>query len=728
MRTRKRTATSPYFSDVKRSGEAKLEDSEVDSIEEAKAKKNLTRKRRIKEETNEGVAVRQPSDEVNGSSLSDGKRRKGQCSRKSSAGVGGGKPSGRAKKGKRTLKQRKAESVVDGALSDGSSSEWEDVESVDSIRPSTSGNVELVMKSHHTKEENKKHCSLIRRYLNGIVKARRENRHQVLLLCFLAHGRYLSKCCSDTLTVGLALSMLPAAVALSDSLLEHTLLVRLVRWFRKKYVISSSDLAVGSDPLNTKENLRRMISNCTVNSRREHTMVFISMARSLGMEVRLIVSLNSNFLLFTDDSEANSSTDGPSLLRTVLDKLDSPKKGKNKDMANDVNQTSPPKECASLSMSQSAAYFEYWPEVYLPSQEKWHCVNLFSTGPLYSWEPLDILCSDEVAYCVSFDNEHLVKDLTLRYATNAAMLKYRQWRIVDSWWNVVLNLFKPKDTSRDSAENEEIERQLIDRPLPRKISEYKNHPLYVLERDLLKFQALYPKDIQPIGYCSSVPVYRRSAVCQLNGKEAWIREARVIKENEEPYKIVKARPKMNVPPEERVDRPLLLYGIWQTEPYVPPTAKDGVVPRNKFGNVELYQMNMLPKGTVYLNVPGLLEVARKLEIDCVPAVVGWEFHCRSSHPILKGFVVCEEFKDVLMEAWKQERIISVQKERERKSKRAIRNWRRLVRGLLIKSNLAKHFPVTDKVVEAVSPSTSCTQPAAWPQCRQDFVFEGSLSD
>ena len=43
-----------------------------------------------------------------------------------------------------------------------------------------------------------------------------------------------------------------------------------------------------------------------------------------------------------------------------------------------------------------------------------------------------------------------------------------------------------------------------------------------------------------------------------------------------------------------------LFGEWQVEPYDPPTAKDGKVPRNEFGNVELFKPSMLPKGCVHV--------------------------------------------------------------------------------------------------------------------------------
>lgn len=55
----------------------------------------------------------------------------------------------------------------------------------------------------------------------------------------------------------------------------------------------------------------------------------------------------------------------------------------------------------------------------------------------------------------------------------------------------------------------------------------------------------------------------------------------------------------------------------------------------------------------FVIVPGLNRVARKLGIDCAPAVIGFDFHCGGSHPVFDGFVVCEEYRDTLLDAWKQ---------------------------------------------------------------------------
>lgn len=43
-----------------------------------------------------------------------------------------------------------------------------------------------------------------------------------------------------------------------------------------------------------------------------------------------------------------------------------------------------------------------------------------------------------------------------------------------------------------------------------------------------------------------------------------------------------------------------IFGPWQVEDFDPPVAENGIVPRNEYGNVELFKMCMLPKGTVHL--------------------------------------------------------------------------------------------------------------------------------
>ena len=70
---------------------------------------------------------------------------------------------------------------------------------------------------------------------------------------------------------------------------------------------------------------------------------------------------------------------------------------------------------------------------------------------------------------------------------------------------------------------------------------------------------------------------------------------------------------------------MFLYGEWQTESGIR-QPKDGVVPKNDRGNVDLHGAALPPPGTVHVNLPRIGRVARALGIDYASALVGFEFH------------------------------------------------------------------------------------------------------
>ena len=116
------------------------------------------------------------------------------------------------------------------------------------------------------------------------------------------------------------------------------------------------------------------------------------------------------------------------------------------------------------------------------------------------------------------------------------------------------------------------------------------------------------------------------------------------------YKLARGRTKPGAEAEQ--ERKIELFGKWQTEIYVPPPVVDGKIPKNEFGNVELFQEFMLPAGAAHVDIPGGANVARKLGIDYALAMVGWEFHGIACHPVFKGVVVAAENEQTLLDAWR----------------------------------------------------------------------------
>lgn len=49
-----------------------------------------------------------------------------------------------------------------------------------------------------------------------------------------------------------------------------------------------------------------------------------------------------------------------------------------------------------------------------------------------------------------------------------------------------------------------------------------------------------------------------------------------------------------------------------------------------------------------------MRIANKLSIDCAAAITGFEYSTNGwSYPVKDGFVVCEEYKDILLDAYNQ---------------------------------------------------------------------------
>ncbi|KAF7991627.1 hypothetical protein HCN44_010428, partial [Aphidius gifuensis] len=352
-----------------------------------------------------------------------------------------------------------------------------------------------------------------------------------------------------------------------------------------------------------------------------------------------------------------------------------------------------------------------WVEVYVESEENWISVSvpdgkIHCVSEIYKKIPVPVL------YIIGFNSLGYIKDLTRRYAPHW-LTSTRKKRIDDTWWSESLSPYWERRDTISIAEDEMLLQKELEQPLPTTLSECKGHPLYVIQKHLLKFEALYPPDCVPLGYLKTGDaIYSRHCVHTLRSRETWTKQARVVKPKQEPYKIVKAMPKYDKMTGQRVsDLPLELFGQWQTSPYVPPEAKDGKVPRNEYGNVDLFQQSMLPKGTVHIDLPGLNKVARKLGIDCSPAVVGFNFGCRGALPAFEGFVVCEEFEETLRQAWDEEQIEAEKRANEKREKRIWGNWRKLIRGLLIREHLAEKYDFAgtkDKDIEAIEDTPSCS--------------------
>lgn len=51
---------------------------------------------------------------------------------------------------------------------------------------------------------------------------------------------------------------------------------------------------------------------------------------------------------------------------------------------------------------------------------------------------------------------------------------------------------------------------------------------------------------------------------------------------------------------------------------------NGIIPKNAYGNADVFVESMIPKGATHLKLKGVARIARKLEMNHAEAVVGFE--------------------------------------------------------------------------------------------------------
>ena len=134
-----------------------------------------------------------------------------------------------------------------------------------------------------------------------------------------------------------------------------------------------------------------------------------------------------------------------------------------------------------------------------------------------------------------------------------------------------------------------------------------------------------------------------------------------------------------------------LFGSWQTQPYVPPSAVAGVVPRSPHGHVELWTARHLPFGTVHLREAHVATAAKQLGVDCAPAMIGFDVHDGRAVPKFDGVVVCEEHADVLREASAAMAEQAEDKQAHQRREQALGLWRTLLNAMATRRRLEADY-------------------------------------
>lgn len=505
---------------------------------------------------------------------------------------------------------------------------------------------------------------VIRKSINRVKITEQLMRHKLSLLMYLARGLRLVKIINCNIIRGLSLSVLDNRFKIGRRKVgDRKLLEQFMDQFNEVVGITDDDDKRSQHMQQPfMLNLLDCYASLETTSLIEFVVMFVACLKALrpNLPMRIV-----------------------NVLRPITLRADIiPKPGTAGESGEKAKAKSPPSEIIEK--------LDYWVEVYLEDEKKWCCLDLCN-AKLDEPNVLTEL-SRPFNYLVSYDvDRYCVKPAERNYCDNWYTPGFRKGRCEDKWWAMVMDSLGPtKRGDEDEADETKNEELLTKQDMPTSDNGFRNHPLYILEKHLLKFQGIYPPEVAPLGWFKEQPIYPRDCVQTLRSRETWLRQARTVKLDETPYKVVKARPKRDKYTGELIrDLPLELFGEWQTQPYEPPSAVDGKVPRNAYGNVDMYQECMLPRKCVWLKLSGLARIANKLGIDCAAAVVGFDNHCGSygAHPVIDGFIVCEESADVLRMAWEEEQANALKREEDKRQKRIWDNWRRLLKAAMIRERL-----------------------------------------
>lgn len=338
-----------------------------------------------------------------------------------------------------------------------------------------------------------------------------------------------------------------------------------------------------------------------------------------------------------------------------------------------------------------------------------------------------------MAYVVGFSDDGTAKDITTRYLKRhtwpgktkgfrlpveklpiynrrGKVKRYEQY----DWFKVTMSCYAKPDEKRTAVDDLEDSTDLVPQQPERKEAKQDVDTLqslrasadFVLERFLRREEALRPgsKHVRTFATgkgdkAKEEQVYRRKDVVRCLSAESWHKEGRHVKAGELPMKRVPVRAvtltrKREVEEEERETGEKATQGLYcleQTDYIIPPPIKNGVIPKNAYGNIDCFVPTMVPKGAVHIPLRGSVRICKKLEIDFAEAVTGFEFGNKRAVPVIMGVVVAAEHEHTVIDAWQVWEAEQRKKEEGKQEKAVLALWRKMVMGLRIAERMQDEY-------------------------------------
>lgn len=411
-----------------------------------------------------------------------------------------------------------------------------------------------------------------------------------------------------------------------------------------------------------------------------------------------------------------------------------------------VPPLTPTKDSNNAKFDRDLEFPHYWTEVLSPATQKYVPVDVIvknivgtnrdlieSLGPRGAKADK---AKQVMAYVVGFSQDGTAKDVTVRYLKgqlfpgrtkgtrmppekipvynkNGKVKRYDQF----DWFKSVMRAYTRGGENYPLTEvdyDEDATDLKIAQAVKKEVKEgeetlqyFKSSKEFVLERHLKREEALLPT-AKPVKYFKNKgkkgdgeeePVYLRKDVVAVKSEETWHKQGRAPRPGAQPLKWAPFRAattnrRRELAEAEAAAGHKVLQGLYshdQTDWIIPPPIQNGIIPKNQYGNIDLFVEHMLPEGAAHVPYRTAIRVCRRLEIDFAEAVVDFEFGHRMAVPVIQGVVIPEEHYDRVMEEVAKEEAEKARKEDEKRRKVVLGAWRKLLMGMRIAERVRREY-------------------------------------
>jgi len=218
--------------------------------------------------------------------------------------------------------------------------------------------------------------------------------------------------------------------------------------------------------------------------------------------------------------------------------------------------------------------------------------------------------------------------------------------------------------------------------IPNSMDGFKDSPYYLLKQMLKKYEGLHPSAKSLPHTFKKQHVFRRSDTQVLHTRETWKKEGRQVREGEKPVKEVKSIM-------SETGKTTDLFGYWQTVEFKVGLAADGSLPRNQYGNHEVFLG--LPPGSIHLKMPAVSATCRKLGLEFVHAVTGFENAKGRAIAVKEGVITWAKHEEQILEAHEKFAAEREEKRIENRKKNLRLVWKQLFKNILVKKYMSEKY-------------------------------------